>query len=540
MSRLESPGAGSAGWRKRSLAVVLGLGLVVVLAYAAVELSLLSFEAGFPIDDSWIHLQFARNLAAGEGLAYNPGELVAGSSAPLWTALLSILFLLPGNIVVWTKLVGVALHLVVLHAAYRLGRELGLGEGAALLAATLVLTTDWMVWSALSGMEIPLFVLLSLWGMILQIRERTDAAHPPLALGILGLAALARPEGCLLLLLAVADRLLLFERDNGSLRWQSPSWRRLLQGLGLAALALVPTLLVYYAINGSVLPTTFGAKTADLHRLWPRPKYVYIVVGIFFRPQPVVTLLLGAGVLRLVEGLDRRRSPGLLPALWVIGLPLAYSVLTPEGRHLLVGNFGRYYFPLFPPLILLGVLGLERTGRLLGSRIAVGRLRLPGRALLLGVILVPTVATLVQGAARYAQNVANVHDSDVRMGRWLSEHLHPQAVMAVQDIGAIKFFTPNPVLDLVGLVTPEIQGYIKGSAAAGDPFGELGKLRFLEEKRPDYLVVYPEWDPRITGDTARFPPLVRLEIPDNITMAGDELVVHATPWTRYPLRRGEG
>ena len=43
---------------------------------------------GFPLDDSWIHLHFARNLAAGAGFSYNPGTPIAGSTAPLWTLLL--------------------------------------------------------------------------------------------------------------------------------------------------------------------------------------------------------------------------------------------------------------------------------------------------------------------------------------------------------------------------------------------------------------------------------------------------------------------
>src|SRR4051794_36084239 len=45
---------------------------------------------GFPLDDAWIHAQFARNLASGFGLSFNPGEPSAGSTSPLWTAIVAI------------------------------------------------------------------------------------------------------------------------------------------------------------------------------------------------------------------------------------------------------------------------------------------------------------------------------------------------------------------------------------------------------------------------------------------------------------------
>ena len=115
------------------------------LVYLGAELFLVG-GLGFPLDDSWIHLQFARNLAAGHGLSYNPGEMVTGSTAPLWTALLALLFPLPGNVLAWTKLLGIAFHAAGVSAAWRLARELGLGRGLAGMAAVLVLNTSWLVW----------------------------------------------------------------------------------------------------------------------------------------------------------------------------------------------------------------------------------------------------------------------------------------------------------------------------------------------------------------------------------------------------------
>jgi hypothetical protein len=519
----------------RPLAWLLPAALLACLGYLAAEAWLLSGDLGFPLDDSWIHLQFARNLAEGRGLAYNPGELVTGDTAPLWAALLSLLFHLPGNVIVWTKLLGMVFHLAGVAATWRLARELDLGRGLASLAAVLTLSTSWLVWSSLSGMEVPLFVFLSLTGMILHLRERAAPERPPVSVGVLAVAALARPEGLMLLVLALVDRCLVFRRDgDGSLAWRRPPLRSVLAGAALAACALVGPILFYRWVGGTFLPTTFAAKGGELRRFLPDLQYIYTVFGILFRPQPYMALLAGAGVLALIERLGTPRDRGLLPALWLLAPPVAYSILSPGGRSPLVGNFGRYYFPFFPILVVLGILGLERAAAALGPRLRAGRLRLPVRALLIVLILWPTFSTLVQGAGRYTQNVANVQDSDVAMARWLAPRLHPDAVLAVNDIGALKFLLPNRVIDLAGIANPEIRQEVNRALREKRPW-EPVMAEEIAKRRPDYLVIFPGWFPTLSQDP-RFRPLHGIPIRDNITMGGDEIVVYATPWTRYPLQ----
>ncbi|HBL26791.1 MAG TPA: hypothetical protein DD490_08155 [Acidobacteria bacterium] len=509
--------------------------LLAGLGYFATEAWLLSGDLGFPLDDSWIHLQFARQLAAGEGLAYNSGELVTGSTAPLWTALLALLFYLPGSVIVWTKVLGMALYLAGVAATFRLGSALGLGRGLASFAAALTLATSWLVWSSLSGMEVPLFVALSLAGISLHLRERAEPGRPPLAAGVFAVAALARPEGLLLLVLSLVDHALVFRREeDGALALSRPPLHRVLTGGLLAVCALVGPVVFYRLAGGSFLPTTFAAKGGELRRFLPDLQYLYTVLGVLLREQPYMVLLAGAGILALVERLGTPRDRGLLPALWLVALPLAYSTISPAGRGQLLGNFGRYYFPFFPVLILLGVLGLERAAEAVGPRLRAGTLRLPLHAVAIALVLWPTLSALARGAGRYAQSVANVQDSDVAMARWLAPRLHPEAVLAVNDIGALKYLLPNRVIDLAGIANPEIRRAINQAMQEKRPW-EPAVAAEIDRRRPDYLVVFPSWFPALARD-ARFRPLYGIEIRDNITMGGDEVVVYATPWTRYPLK----
>jgi len=534
-----------------ALAAAAGLG------YLAAERYTLG-RFGFPLDDSFIHLQFARNLAFGHGLSYNAGEVVTGSTAPLWTALLALLFYLPGSVFVWTKLLGIALFAAGADATRRLARELALPPALALLAGLLVAATGPLAWAAVSGMEVPLFAALSLWGMIQQVRERADPARLPLALPILALGALARPEGFLLFALAVVDRLLVFRRGvlepgaepgaklgveagtgpenaGGGLVWGRIAWRPLAVGLLLAACILAGPLLFYRLAGGSFLPTTYAAKNAAVRRLLPNLEYLYVVLGVLLPPQPYAALAaLGGGGL-LVGRLATPRDRGLLPALWVVALPLAYSLQSPIGRGLIAGNFGRYYFPLFPPLVVLGLLGLEPAARSLGRSVRLGALRLPAGLLAAALLLWPTAGNLVQWASRYQQNVANVEDGDVRVARWLAPRLDRRAVLAVNDIGALKYLLPNRVIDLVGIAAPDLLAEVQREVRATGIPVQVARMAALERRRPDYVVVFPDWFPLVASDR-RFRLLQLVTVPDNITMGGDRIGVWATPWTRYPLR----
>lgn len=507
-------------------------GLLVCGAYLAAERRMLGGRLGFPLDDAWIHLQFARQLAAGSGLAYQGETLVAGSTSPLWTALLAVGATL-GLPLAWAKLCGLAAYALTVLATASLGRELGLGRGSRLLAAGLVASTGWLVWSALSGMETLLFAALTLAGLVRHLHERRRAASVPASLALLGLAVLARPEGALLLALAIGDRLVKRRRREGRLVLGAPpagTSRPLLAGLAIVGLVVLPTLLFHRLVGDSFLPTTFASKAGGARDGLPDLRYWTAAGGIVLASQPVAALFAGGGAARLLRRLGSATDRGLAVVLWPFALPLAYACLSPDHGVLLLGNFGRYLFPLLPFVALLAVVALEPLYR------AMPRLELAGRRLSwapLGALLLltPQLASLAAGRDRYLQTVGNVEESDVRAARWLADRLPADALLAVQDVGAVKYHLPNPVLDLAGIVEPAVAGLLH---AADGTYWEERLLAYLAARRPDYLLVFPTSYPYLVG-LPGMRQVERFAVRANVTMAGDELVLFATPWNDAPL-----
>src|ERR1043165_7461160 len=91
-------------WRIDTWVIIAIAALIAVLFYLIT--SALIFQIGFPLDDAWIHQTYARNLAEHGEWAFRLGERSAGSTAPLWTLLLALGFVLKLAPYIWTYFLG--------------------------------------------------------------------------------------------------------------------------------------------------------------------------------------------------------------------------------------------------------------------------------------------------------------------------------------------------------------------------------------------------------------------------------------------------
>jgi hypothetical protein len=132
------------------------------------------------------------------------------------------------------------------------------------------------------------------------------------------------------------------------------------------------------------------------------------------------------------------------------------------------------------------VAGTRRLLRLQSQRLG---LRLVSRAvpIAIGVLL---GAFLVIGRRAYASDVCMINGEMVDAALWLEKETAPGSLIAAHDIGAIGYWSDRPILDLAGLVTPEVIPFIRDEA-------ELG--RFIRARDADYLVTFPSWYPDLTS-----------------------------------------
>jgi hypothetical protein len=454
-------------WRLESWVVLAFAALGAVLSYLLV--SELIFRIGFPLDDSWIHLTYARNLAEHGEWAFRLGQRSAGSTSPLWTVLLSIGFLIDLAPYVWTFLLGWMILTLLAVNAESITRKLVLTYKSRFPWAGLFFVFAWhLTWSAVSGMETLLhgtIILVVLGALILGSRRY-------LALGLLaGLSIWVRPDGLTLLgpILLVA----LVSEKSWHLRLEAAA--KTLLGFGSLFFLY---LLFNLAFSGNPMPNTFYAKQAEYEAYWLSKTllergadYLWPILASPF------LVLIPAACWWLIKNLRARNWGAIASLLWFSGYVAIYLMRLPAYQH------GRYIIPAFPIVYLWGILGLFE----LASSTRINKQVL---TVWQATTLVLTIAFHFVGARQNAYDVFFIESQMVRTAQWVEQNLPPDARLAVHDIGALGFYVQNPLIDLAGLTSPEVIPFIRDESRLSE---------YLDSKSADYLITFPSFYPQLTS-----------------------------------------
>lgn len=437
------------------------------------------------VDDAYITLRYATNLANGLGLFFNPGEWVLGTTAPLHAIILAGLRrILPStqpftHIVVVLNAVYDAVSVVVVALIFaRLSRSRVLGLCSAASLAVLPALVDY----ASAGMETSLYVMLIWLTTLLITRQRLAWAGLTATL-----AALTRPEA--VALIALVGLVALFS-GNGTRRAR----------LSSAISTLLPTfalILGWLAITtyayGSPLPqsaaTKLGGRVYELagdetywmvlqtqRNLVPWLTFeAHTKAEAWLAGLPTLGLWL-AGVAVLMW---RNWRPGILAAftlIFAIGVSLSNPV--PNWWHLATLS------ALAFPVVVAGAGGLVRMAYL-PLRLALLSRRATLRQIIHGGLwLIVTAATVTATGylirphlSRYnlqraawpqlpmsALQLKPSYDAQRErdygiVADTLNQMQVGNARVAAPEIGAFGYAYDGPVLDSIGLVSPVAARY---------------------------------------------------------------------------------
>ena len=455
-----------------------------------------------PLDDVFIHFDFARQAARGHPFEWSPG---AGYSSG-GTSLLYPFVLVPGfwlglsglNLMQWAAIVACVCVFGTLLALRRLWR--GLPRATSYLLPPAFLCVGALDWSLWSGMEVALF--LGLWSLAIVAWDdlwlAADDARAPYAqaalLGISGLLVCAtRPEGIGALFVLAASAL-----------WKQRR-RAPLGLLLLTALALVPagSVLVGHALANRWLTgdsTAAGALVKlEMHHPYMTRAEVIGAWWFHFKYQVLrVTQYHFADISWL--GWSAWLVAGY--ALWAPStrrgaVVLWLSMLTWVSIVALNGQVRwqneRYTMPAVAWLLTSAALGLGAAFAQLERRRVRSLIPALCGVLLSGLFLWRQAPRFREQLWFFGRASRNIYDQHVRAGRKLRDEFRPQPTrVLVGDAGAIPYISDLPALDIIGL------GGFRGlpfaratrqNVAAGIELIE----RLRPSERPDILAIYPSW-----------------------------------------------
>ena len=401
-------------------------------------------------EDAYITFRYARHLASGHGLVYNPGEPVFGFSSPAWTLWTALGCLAAQDPVFWTRattLLADALTLLLL--GHMIEREAD-GPGAHARTAAWCFTFFFAVWPyfsvvAMSGMECS--TMLTLIALAAVMARRGSVAAGPL----LGLLALWRPEG-----VACAAVIALGARPRDRV-------------VGIAVFAAgVAALTAYF---GSPIPQSVIAKSSVYGTPGPWAGRYWWGWALPFRFQGMLatgearhlsalSVLLGPAAVAGGIGLWRRRPSALALAVGAcLVVWLGYALL------------GVAYFYWYLLLPLAGVATLAAVGL---PRLVRGGLLYAGIALL--------VTTMWADAyVLYIARAQNEYYGFATVSNWLRHHVRPGDKVMLEPIGMVGWQNPVVVVDEVGLVSPAVaKRRLQGPGWYAD---------VADREQPDWIVI---------------------------------------------------
>lgn len=475
------------------------------LAPDSVERSLAPVRWSAPLDDVFIHFDFARSWAKLHPFEWTPnGGYSSGATSWLYPLVLAagVLMGFDGQrLGIWADViacVSVFGLLLGLRALFE-----NLSRLTSYLAPLFVLAMGVLGWSLWSGMELALF--LGIWGgathAFFELRSsanRSDALAAARKLGIWGLLMVAtRPEAvvCVVVFfLTAAWSGLGYVRERlsrSSLLWLTGP-ALVLEGTRLALNRL---------LTGSFADAGALVKFETLHpfldsreialRWLDNLKFELVRITSYHAADSTAwgSLIWILAMLGLVQPKTRRNAALLLAQAF------AWMVVVAQSEYVRYQNDRYTMAPLawLTVAAALGVAGLlDRALRPPTAATVPRWLMATASATATLLFLQHQLPRLHQQIWLFGRACKNIAEQQIRVGQLLAAQ-HPRARrVLLSDAGAIPYFSQIPAVDAIGL------GGTRGLPfAAALRLGVGATVELIEhlrpEQRPDIFALYPSW-----------------------------------------------
>lgn len=453
---------------------------VLILALTALGAGYLYH--GFAFDDAFITYRYARNIVEGQGFTYNPGQWVLGTTTPLYTLVLATLGLLWPDFPTLSHVISTVALAGCGIFVYLLGRELN--QRMIGFTASLILITNPLVLSTF-GMETMFLMMLLMAAVTSYTAKYLNWASLALAL-----ATVTRADATLMVAVLGGDYIL--------------QRRRLpLRQIGLYLAVTLPWFAFSLLAFGSPLPNSVAAKVsaASVPGAYSFLKGILLWGAVYQRRSGLYILFLPLSLLGIVQLRHAGRAWRLI-VVWAALYVIAYTLLGAP-------TYAWYYAPLVSAgaiTVALGLLFLFNFFHLLADRM---RLTATTPILLTGLLLVLIIYGQTSSAIWSHQG--QMLEPRVRLYQtasdWFLANSDEDASIAALEIGALGYYSRRRMIDLYGLVTPELVPYLSHGV-------EYTIEEALQRYEPDFIVDVPteSWVPIIATDwfKAAYRPVARI------------------------------
>ena len=469
--------------RNKSVVLFLSVGALII-PIILIELNVLKVTGGiliYPLDDTYIHMSIAKNLALHNNWGISANEFQSASSSLLYTLLLSGLFKLFSVNTLIPFIINLIAGIVLLFVIQRSLQKENISFVAQLIILLLVIFFTPLPIIIISGMEHTLqclFSFLFIFNFCDWINKNESAKTKfPTSLFIYGMITCAlRYEA--LFIIAIACCVLLY-------------YRKIIAAFALGFIAILPLIIfgIFSIAKGSYfLPNSVLLKASPVELQGNGfinfisniliDKLTTAKSGITALATQRLLLILPLVYLFFYQQIKKEITYKLI-ALFLIVCTLLQLSFAKTGwfyryeAYLILCStvfvsilFSRYYKPL---------------------RLRENKVLLPVLVLISFFLFFPLILRSAAAYSKASQACINVYEQQYQMGSFVKKYYNTDT-LAVNDIGAVSFFNESSVIDLWGLANMQVAKAKKDNAATPDFLNAVTK-----NNNAKFAIVYDSW-----------------------------------------------